>query len=45
MERQNVLIFTKYTEEEIKERLEVEIEEKMKAYERNNVDCRAKNIS
>lgn len=42
MERQNVLIFTKYTEEEIKERLEVEIEEKMKAYERNNVDCRAK---
>lgn len=30
MERQNVLIFTKYTEEEIKERLEVEIEEKMK---------------
>ena len=31
MERQNVLIFTKYTEEEIKERLEVEIEEKMKA--------------
>lgn len=42
MERQNVLIFTKYTEEEIRERLEVEIEEKLILQEKNNVDNRAK---
>lgn len=42
MERQNVLIFTKYTEEEIKERLEVEFEEKLLLQEKSNVDNRAK---
>ena len=38
MERQNVLIFTKYTEEEIKERLEIEIEEKIKIVNESHTD-------